>query len=276
MCRGINTPTQRVYPDDPIFLAMTGGARKRKLVHVQCGIKIHDLRDQLENNFKFQPGVVLNDGPGDKPQNHGYAVKTLGGSGGQSIVGAFSTSVHGGDDLDTVNGGCIQPLPDMVQAIHLVGAGGVEFFIQRAGAKAVVDVAALENNRKDTWNNVSQLVQLGQHSAGGNTIADMRAANRFLQVLILPYPESTGDHTCFERCPQPWVRVLCGGPVQHQGSIRRKSMERRYSVIAEAGSRSGGRTNLPAPPRSPQAERNTYTCPDAGGLTRRECYSTSC
>lgn len=238
------TMTQRQYPGDPVFTAMTAGARKRDLVHVQCGIKIHDLHDQLENNFKFQPGVVLNDGPGGASQNHGYALKTLGGSGGQSIVGAVSTSVHGGDDPDTVNGGFIQPLPDMVQAIHLVGAGGAEFFIQRAGIKAVVDVAALgslmpcvagpgqiitndeafnaavvavgrmgivysvvlevrpqymllENNRKDTWSNVRQLVRLGQHSAGGNTIADMRAANRFLQVLILPYPESNGDHTCF-------------------------------------------------------------------------------
>jgi hypothetical protein len=238
------TMTKREYSGDPVFMAMTSSAKKRNLVHVQCGIKIHDLHDQLENNFKFQPGVVLNDGPGGTPQNHGYALKTLGGSGGQSIVGAVSTSVHGGDDLDTVNGGFIQPLPDMVQAIHLVGAGGAEFFIQRAGVQAVVDVAALgglmpcvarpgqivtndeafnaavvavgrmgivysvvlevrpqymllENNRKDTWNNVRKLVQLGQHSAGGKTIADMRAANRFLQVLILPYPESNGDHTCF-------------------------------------------------------------------------------
>ena len=240
------TMTKRDYPGDPVFNAMTGDAKKRDLVHVQCGIKIHDLHDQLENNFKFQPGIVLDDGPGGTPQNHGYAVKTLGGSGGQSIVGAFSTSVHGGDDLDTadVNHGFIQPLPDMVQAIHLVGAGGAEFFIQRAGTKAVVDVAALgnlmpcvagpgqiitndeafnaavvavgrmgivysvvlevraqyvllENNRKDTWNNVSKIVLLGEHTAAGNTIADMRAVNRFLQVLILPYPESNGDHTCF-------------------------------------------------------------------------------
>ena len=238
------TMTRREYPGDPVFNAMTGDAKKRDLVHVQCGIKIHDLHDQLENNFKFQPGIVLNDGPGGKPQNHGYAVKTLGGSGGQSIVGAVSTSVHGGDDLDTVTGGFIQPLPDMVQAIHLVGAGGAEFFIQRAGTKAVVDVAALgnlmpcvagagqivtndeafnaavvavgrmgivysvvleirpqyvllENNRKDSWSKVRQLVQFGQHSSGGQTIADMRAVNRFLQVLILPYPESNGDHTCF-------------------------------------------------------------------------------
>lgn len=238
------TMTKQDYPDDPVFNAMTPDAKKRNLVHVQCGIKIHDLHDQLENNFKFQPGIVLNDGPGSTPQDHGYAVKTLGGSGGQSIVGAVSTSVHGGDDLDTVNGGFIQPLPDMVQAIHLVGAGGAEFFIQRADIKAVVDVAVLgnlmpcvagagqiitndeafnavvvamgrmgivysvvlevrqqymllENNWKDTWNNVSKIVLLGEHSAAGNTIADMRAANRFLQVLVLPYPDSNGDHTCF-------------------------------------------------------------------------------
>jgi FAD/FMN-containing dehydrogenase len=235
------TLTGATYPDDPIFNALTPVALTRKLYHVEAGIKIHDLYDRLES---IPGGVTLNDGPGSAPQSHGYALKTLGGSGGQSITGAVSTSTHGGDDLDTLNGGTIKPLPDMVQGIHLVAPGGAEFFIQRGGAKAIVDVALLgqsmpcvaspgqiisdddafnaavvavgrmgiiysvvlevreqyvllENNRTDTWSNVSSLVLLGQSSASGTTIADMRAANRFLQVIILPYANSGGDHTCF-------------------------------------------------------------------------------
>jgi hypothetical protein len=48
-------------------------------------------------------------------------------------------------------------------------------------------------------------------------------------------------------------RALCGGRAKHQWIVRRKSMERRYRVIAEADSRSCGRTNLHAP-RPSQAE----------------------
>jgi hypothetical protein len=235
------TLTGTDYFGDPIFAALIPAARtKRLLYHVEAGVKVHDLHDRLE---RIPGGISLNDGPGGQPNWHGYALKTLGGSGGQSIIGAVSTSTHGGDDHDNLTNEVIRPLPDMVQAIHLVGAGGAEFFIQRGGQNAIVDVAALgelmpcvagagqiisdddafnaavvavgrmgivysvvlevrrqyfleENVRQDTWGHVSSLVLLGQHSASKTTIADLRPANRFLQVLILPYPNSDGDRTC--------------------------------------------------------------------------------
>jgi len=49
----------------------------------------------------------------------------MGGSGGQTLAGAISTSVHGGDFN-------LAPLPDMVQAIHLVGPGGKQYWIERS------------------------------------------------------------------------------------------------------------------------------------------------
>jgi FAD/FMN-containing dehydrogenase len=226
------TMTGAAYPNDPVFAALTPAARKRRLCHVEAGIKLHDLHDQLENDFKSPvPGVILNDGPGGAQQPHGYAVTTLGGSGGQSIAGAASTSTHGGDDHDAL-GAPIRPLPDMVHGIHLVGPGGAEYFIQRGGPRAIVNTGLLaqqmpcvagriisnddafnaavvsvgrmgiiysvvievreqyvllENVAQDTWNNVSS----------GSTIANLRARNRFLQVLILPYANQDGDHTCF-------------------------------------------------------------------------------
>ena len=239
-CRLSETLTGTDYPGDPVFAALTPLARQRLLYHVEAGIKVHDLYDRLE---QISGGVLLNDGPGGQPRWHGYALKTLGGSGGQSIVGAVSTSTHGGDDHDDA-GAPIRPLPDMVQAIHLVGAGGAEFFLQRGGARAIVDVAALgelmpcvagpgqiisdddafnaavvavgrmgivysvvievlrqyflaEKVRRDAWSHTSSLVLLGQYSASGTTIGDLRSANRFLQVLILPYANSHGDRTCF-------------------------------------------------------------------------------
>ena len=223
------------YPDDPVFGALTSAAKGRLLCHVHAGIKIHDLHDALEsrsgNGFSNLPPVRLNDGPGGSPQDHGYALKTLGGSGGQSIVGAISTSTHGGDDHDAA-GGSIPPLPDMVHGIHLVTTGGTEFFIQRGGQRAIADAAMLaelmpcvagriisdddafnativsmgrmgliysvvlevqeqyvlrENLSQDTWNNVRS----------GGMLNSLRASHRFVEVLILPYANSDGDHTCF-------------------------------------------------------------------------------
>lgn len=71
------TMTGRSYPNDPVFGALTPVAQNRLLCHIEAGIKIHDLHDQLENNFTNPPGVILNDGPGGTPQAHGYAFKTL-------------------------------------------------------------------------------------------------------------------------------------------------------------------------------------------------------
>jgi FAD/FMN-containing dehydrogenase len=124
------TLTGTDYSGEPVFASLTPLARsKRLLYHVEAGIKVHDLYERLE---QVPGGILLNDGLGGQPRWHGYALKTLGGSGGQSIAGAVSTSTHGGDDHDSL-GTAVQPLPDMVQGLHLVGAGGAEFFIQRGG-----------------------------------------------------------------------------------------------------------------------------------------------
>jgi hypothetical protein len=219
---------------DPVFGALTFAARQRLLCHVQAGIKIKDLHDRLESrtgSFSNIPGVLLNDGPGGAPKEHGYALKTLGGSGGQSIAGAVSTSTHGGDTYDG-GGNPIRPLPDMVQGIHLVAPGGAEFFLQRGGALAIADPAALADlmpcvagriiSDDDAFN--AAVVSLGrmgliysvvievreqyvlsesQHSGtwndvlSGSTLAELRKAHRFLQILILPYPNPDGDHTCY-------------------------------------------------------------------------------
>jgi hypothetical protein len=51
-----------------------------------------------------------------------------------------------------------------------------------------------ENRFQSSWNNISSNVALGGSSG---TIGDMRANNYFLQVVILPYSNSSGDHDCF-------------------------------------------------------------------------------
>jgi FAD/FMN-containing dehydrogenase len=76
------------------------------LVHVEAGIRILDLCERLDQQ--------------------GLAMPVLGGSNGQSLAGAFSTSTHGGDWQQP-------PFPDIVRAVHLVSAGGQEWWIESAG-----------------------------------------------------------------------------------------------------------------------------------------------
>lgn len=73
------------------------------LVHVEAGIKIKDLLRQLA-------ACEL-------------ALHTMGAGGGQSLAGAMSTGTHGSDFK-------LPPLFDFVRAIHLVGPGGQEWWIE--------------------------------------------------------------------------------------------------------------------------------------------------
>lgn len=74
-----------------------------RFVHVEAGIKLHDLNCRLDSL--------------------GLALPTLGGSRGQSLAGVLSTGVHGGDVS-------LPPIADAVRAIHLVGAGGQQWWIE--------------------------------------------------------------------------------------------------------------------------------------------------
>lgn len=75
-----------------------------QLVHFEAGIRVADFTEQL--------AAV------------GLAMPTLGGSNGQSLAGAFSTSSHGGDWQQP-------PFPDVVRAVHLVTVSGQELWIER-------------------------------------------------------------------------------------------------------------------------------------------------
>ena len=93
----------------------------RYLIHAEGGIILNDLMNTLD-------GV-------DGIQGMGLAPFTMGGASGQTLVGAISTSVHG-SDLDR------GPLPNAVRAIHLVGAGGVQYWIEPDQWR-ITDAAAL-------------------------------------------------------------------------------------------------------------------------------------
>jgi hypothetical protein len=103
------------------------------LFHVQAGMRIYELYSALD---KGDVGMGK-DSIGDRVRNevnmappnpHDYsgpwALETMGGAGGQTIVGAFSTGTHGGD----LGFG---PIADAVLAVHLIGADGRQYWIER-------------------------------------------------------------------------------------------------------------------------------------------------
>ena len=96
------------YVTDPDSGALLqSDVRGRTLVHVEAGMKVATLNLQLAAR--------------------NLAMSTLGGSNGQSIVGALTTSTHGGDFAEP-------PFCDLVHAVHLVGPGGQEYWIERDSA----------------------------------------------------------------------------------------------------------------------------------------------
>lgn len=98
-------------------------AKKRRaagelLFHVEAGITMADL-DQLLDH-----------------QNPRMAIQASGGSPGATLAGTLSTATHGGEFRWPL-------LIDMVRAIHLVGPGGEEWWIE--GQEPIANPTALHN-----------------------------------------------------------------------------------------------------------------------------------
>jgi hypothetical protein len=193
-----------------------GAALRPHLVHVEAGIKLHVLNTLLDNM-----GLALN--------NVGLALKTMGGSSGQSLAGVVSTSAHG---MDFDRG----PIPDMVRAIHLVGPGGVQHWIEPGEGEAITTLEGVKSalglpdaniHYDDDWFNsvlvsagsmgiiYSLIVEVvGQYDLISNCeVLDWNTAKtrlravggpddpfagmRGLQVVIQPYPRGDGTRLCY-------------------------------------------------------------------------------
>jgi hypothetical protein len=90
----------------------------RMFAHVQGGITLEQLFTDLD-----EPSADTAP-PGPLTSVRGrWALPTLGGSAGQTLAGAISTSTHGGDFS-------IGPLTEMVRAIDLVAPDGNRFWIE--------------------------------------------------------------------------------------------------------------------------------------------------
>ncbi|HKR63066.1 MAG TPA: FAD-binding protein [Thermoanaerobaculia bacterium] len=108
------TPTDGIVPG---ALSNFGATLAGQLLHVEAGIKIDELNCALDSR--------------------GLAMHTLGGERGQSLAGVISTGTHGSDFR-------LPPIADAVRAIHLVGPGGKEWWIEREGSRAITEQSRME------------------------------------------------------------------------------------------------------------------------------------
>jgi hypothetical protein len=197
--------------------ALNNAGSGRKLLHVEAGIKLSALMTLLDSKS--------------------WAVPTMGGADGQSLAGALSTSVHGAD-FDR------GPLPEMVRAIHLVGPGGIQHWIEPS--RGITDPSRLQQalgldptniHYDDDWFNAvlvsvgclgiiySLIIEVSDQydlveTCSHHTWAELRSLlekrtpftgkTRCLQVAVDPSP----GHACFLITR---VEADASGPAKNEG-----------------------------------------------------------
>ncbi len=118
---------QRLHPDvlekmrNADFAAKVG-----TLVHIETGKRIYQLYaefDQIDDLSDERTMAAHMARAGADHYQGPWGLATLGGAGGQTVVGAFSTGTHGGDFDRGV-------LPDSVRALHIVSDGGNHYWIE--------------------------------------------------------------------------------------------------------------------------------------------------
>jgi hypothetical protein len=98
------------------------------LVHIESGKRIYQLYAELDVGEGQLPGSladVMKQRFGNDLFDGSWGFPTLGGAGGQTVVGALSTGTHGGD-FDR------PPVADSVVALHVVVDGGKHYWIEPA------------------------------------------------------------------------------------------------------------------------------------------------
>lgn len=97
-------------------------------VHFESGKRIYQLYSELDVGDSQNPQSLCQLMITRNNNNHSFkgswGFHTLGGAGGQTVVGALSTGTHGGD-FDR------SPLADDVVALHLVADGGKHYWIEK-------------------------------------------------------------------------------------------------------------------------------------------------
>jgi len=108
-------------------MVQLGAETKWSLVHVESGKRIYQLYAELDQLTDVgDPDTLagfIDDHFDDPGWGGPWGFQTLGGAGGQTVVGALNTGTHGGD-FDR------PPVADSVLALHVVSDGGKHYWIE--------------------------------------------------------------------------------------------------------------------------------------------------
>jgi hypothetical protein len=139
------------------------------LFHVEAGMRIHELYSYIDSDgdgknklslaYKIEQEVKAQQPPQQPPVPSylgPWALETMGGAGGQTIVGVASTSTHGGD----VDSGAIS---DLVIAMHLIAPDGQEYWIERTQIRPNTIPMQLVDQQK-----IQELYAPGPDKPGGS------------------------------------------------------------------------------------------------------------
>lgn len=232
----------RFDPSDPLINPFSPAPPPFYLYHVEAGTRIYELYCRLDEGDDGKHGSLA-----EKFQKYRgpWAMATLGGAGGQTIVGAISTGTHGGDVR-------LAPIADAVHAIHLIGPRQKEYWIERMLVDGntpfpITDdnalgrqYAGIEISRDEDffhavlmscgrmgiiYSIVLKVVrQYALHEVGGakdtwtnvkqwiTNPFDAHFSNRFLQAVVNPnaQPGNTSEHSCYTtvRNAEPLIRAM--------------------------------------------------------------------
>jgi hypothetical protein len=111
-------------------------------VHFESGKRIYQLYAELDVGDSQNPQslcVLMQNRFSNNAFTGSWGFETLGGAGGQTVVGALSTGTHGAD-FDR------PPIADSLVALHIVTDGGQHFWIERSnrGSMPFTDEAKLK------------------------------------------------------------------------------------------------------------------------------------
>jgi len=174
---------------------LPAGKDVSNFVLVQGGAKIHEIATTLWSN--------------------GKSIPTLGGSMGQSISGAISTSTHGSDiELPPVSG--------MVRAIHLVAPGGQEYWLEHPD-RPVASQRALERHYPDWHESIrhrrnaaafnAALVALGRCGFIYNYVLEVEDRYYLKQQRIDASWPVIREHLKAAAESGDWLRFIRSGPL---------------------------------------------------------------
>jgi hypothetical protein len=161
-------------------------------VHIEAGKRICQLYAELDQVDPLTSAGTLAGWMALERQNRGYAgpwgFATLGGAGGQTVVGALITGTHGGD-FDR------PPLADAVVAMHLVTDGGKHYWIERQTRRFANFTKLVELYGADQYGGPSNFEVL-QNDDVFNAV--LVSAGRF-GVIYSVVLEAVPQYTLYER-----------------------------------------------------------------------------